>query len=349
MIQPIRLIIVDDSSFIRSMLKKILEKESDIEIVAEAADPYEAREKIKRFNPDVITLDIEMPHMDGLAFLEKIMNLRPMPVIMLSTLTTRNAAKTLAALELGAFDVVAKPDNPAGLVAIREELCRKIRAAHTVRASLSGPRTLETGQPSGNITRNTAVSLIAFGASTGGVEALSTLLVSMYPPMPPMLITQHMPAGFLEPFANRLDGKVAFSVLTAEEHTCLQENTVYIAPGGDVHLGIVRSREGFCIHLIAGEKRSGHRPSVDVMMESVAQQCAGGAIGVLLTGMGKDGAEGLLAMRNAGAHTIAQNRHSSLVYGMPKQAVSLNAAVEELSLACIARRLQELSQNIHMS
>jgi two-component system chemotaxis response regulator CheB len=334
----IRVLIVDDSPTMRVLLANTLRRDGDIEVVGAVGDPYEAREAIKRLDPDVLTLDIEMPHMNGIEFLEKIMRLRPMPVIMVSTLTQAGADATLHALELGAFDCVGKP-TAATAVGGFSELPAKVRAAAQSNIRPLGPTTTHTPHagftPSGRV--------VAIGSSTGGVEALVTVLKSMPANCPPTVITQHMPATFTKSFAERLNRLCAPEILEADDGVRLQAGRVVLAPGGERHLELSGTTDYPRCRLVEGEAVSGHRPSVDVLFNSVAKVCGANAVGVILTGMGRDGAQGLLTLRNAGAHTIGQDEASCVVYGMPKAAAELGAVERQLPLSRIANQILNFS------
>jgi two-component system chemotaxis response regulator CheB len=334
--RSIRVVVVDDSSLMREMLKDILSREPDIEIVGAARDPFEAREMIKTTNPDVVTLDVEMPRMDGLSFLEKIMTLRPTPVVMVSSLTKEGADATIRALELGAIDCVAKPNGSIGygFDQMASELVMKIRVAATARLSVrrSAPRaapTLAAPRRAGQGTR-----LIALGASTGGVERIRSVLMAMPADCPPIVITQHIGPSYVPSFAQRLDKLAAPSILVAEHGAPLTQGMVYIAPG-DRHLTVGREAGGFVCQIQDTPPVSGHRPSVDVLFHSVAKVAGVNAVGVILSGMGRDGASGMLAMRQAGAYTIGEQESSCVVYGMPKAAKEAGAVVLELPLVRI--------------
>ncbi|WDR01486.1 chemotaxis response regulator protein-glutamate methylesterase [Devosia algicola] len=335
----IKVLVVDDSALIRTVLVHMLVVDSDIEVVGTARDPIDARQKIKALNPDVVTLDIEMPNMNGLEFLDRLMRLRPTPVVMVSTLTTKGARETLLALELGAVDFVAKPDGnlEGALELFGAELRDKIRAAAT---SDVGAHTQRRDRPKAAI--QTAAgpegALIAIGASTGGVEAVRAVLCAMPADCPPILVAQHMPAGFTSRFAARLDSLCAVTVIEAEDRLALRTGHAYVAPG-DYHLRVERRSGQLRCRIDQRALESGHRPSVDVLFASVAQSLGALGVGVILTGMGRDGARGLKQMRDAGAHTIGQSRASSLVYGMPRVAHEQGAVVEQAPLEDIAQRL----------
>ena len=333
----IRVLVVDDSALIREVLSRTLGRDGDIVVVGTAEDPIDARAKIRTLNPDVLTLDIEMPNMNGLAFLDKLMRLHPLPVVMVSTLTTRGASETLLALELGAVDFVAKPtaDLAGGLEAFGANLRDKVRAAATSDVQgqskpVPGPKVRTAAAPAG--------ALIAIGASTGGVEAIRVVLGDMPTDCPPIVIAQHMPAGFTARFAARLDELSEITVVEAEDRMPLLPGHAYVARG-DWHLRVERSSGQLKCRLTQDELTSGHRPSVDVLFESVAHTVGAMAVGVILTGMGRDGARGLKQMRDAGAHTVGQSPSSSLVYGMPRVAFEEGAVAEQAPVEHIAARL----------
>ena len=325
----VRVLIVDDSATIRGVLAQTLSRDPDIEVVGAAGDPLEAREAIKQLNPDVITLDVEMPKMSGIEFLEKIMRLRPMPVIMVSTLTQAGAAVSLDALEIGAFDCVGKPDF--------DGLAEKVKAAARARVrpitQRAAPRRDSAYRP-GN-------KLLAIGSSTGGVEALVTMLSEFPANCPPTVITQHMPPTFTTSFAARLDKLCAPTVREASDGMPIQTGHVYIAPGGNLHLEVRGGVTPVC-RLWAADPVNGHRPSVDVLFNSVADEWGRRAVGVILTGMGRDGANGLKQMRDEGAHTIGQDEATSVVYGMPRVAFDVGAVERQLPLNAIAAAALDL-------
>jgi two-component system chemotaxis response regulator CheB len=328
-----RVLIVDDSAFVRQVLSEMLASDPSITVVGAAPDPIVAREMIKALNPDVVTLDIEMPRMDGLAFLEKIMTLRPMPVVMISSLTQKGADTALRALEMGAVDFVAKPliGLSEGFAALREEIVSKVKAAAGARI-----RPLSSDKPkviraSPGPAYSSSEKLIAVGASTGGVEALQQLLTAFPPDAPAILVTQHMPATFTASFARRLDHCCAVSVSQAKDGERVLPGHVYIAPGG-FHLELARNGANYVCRVHEKPEVSGHRPSVDVLFRSVAHAAGANAVGIILTGMGRDGAAGLLEMRRAGASTIGQDEASCVVYGMPKAAHDCGATEIELPL-----------------
>lgn len=334
----IRVLVVDDSATMRGLITAALNRDPDIEVVGAAGDPFEARGMIKALNPDVVTLDIEMPNMNGIEFLEKIMRLRPMPVVMVSSLTQAGAEMTLRALELGAVDCVAKPTIATNTADTLNEVAAKVKAAAraSVRTKADGAPVVRRKDymPSGDI--------VAIGSSTGGVEALLTILSLFTETCPPTVITQHMPATFTASFAARLDRASGAKVQEAVDGALLEPGKVYVAPGGVAHLEIVRSA-GLRCRLTQGDPVSGHRPSVDVLFNSVAQAVGEKAVGAILTGMGRDGAQGLLAMRKAGARTVGQDEQSCVVYGMPRTAFELGAVEKQASLSSIGQTILDLA------
>lgn len=350
--KPINVLIVDDSALIRQMFREMLSSEPDIVVVDTAIDPFEAREKIKRYNPDVLTLDIEMPKMDGLSFLEKIMTLRPMPVIMASSLTQRGAEATIRALEIGAFDYISKPlfhQNSDTIGALKDELIQKVRAA--AKANINSRNKLINHHskepdivpfsPSGGRSKY----IIAIGASTGGVEALRDIFIRLPANSPPIVVTQHMPESFTKSFAERLNNLSKITVSEAKNHDRLKEGQAYIAPGGATHMKIIKIGTEIVCKLEEGPVVSGHRPSVDVLFNSVAESVGSRAVGVILTGMGKDGALGLKAMRDQGAYTIGQDKTSCVVYGMPQVAMKMGSTIAELPLNDIPRAMLKVCES----
>ena len=338
----IKVLVVDDSALIREVLGRMLTRDGDIDVVGTAVDPIEAREKIKQLDPDVVTLDIEMPNMNGLAFLEKLMRLRPTPVVMVSTLTKKGASETLLALELGAVDFVAKPsaEFQGGLDAFGAGLRDKIRAA--AKSDVRGRSASRVDVPKVKAPLKTAAApegaLIAIGASTGGVEAIRAVLSELPADCPPVVIAQHMPAGFTGRFAARLDELCALKVAEAEDRMPLLPGHAYVARG-DYHLRVEKSSGQLKCRLGQDGLESGHRPSVDVLFESVAKTVGPMAVGAILTGMGRDGARGLKLMRDAGAYTVGQSQASALVYGMPRVAFEEGAVVEQAPVEQIAAKL----------
>ncbi len=336
-----RVLIVDDSALIRSLLTEILSADPEFEVVGVAADPLIAREKIKQLKPDVLTLDVEMPRMDGLTFLENLMRLHPMPVLMVSTLTERGAEVTLQALEMGAVDFVTKPklDVVSGLRDYAQVLCEKLRAVARSRpqaAMPATPRPVLASAP--RRTLKTTDRIIAIGASTGGTEAIKAVLEQMPPDAPAIVITQHIPAMFSAPFAARMNRCSAMSVCEAEDGQQIVPGHAYIARG-DRHLRVERSGARYLCRLGDDAPENRHRPSVDVLFRSVAQNVGANAVAAILTGMGEDGARGLLELRGAGAHTAAQDEATSVVWGMPGAAVKLSAVEQVLPLERIAAQL----------
>lgn len=333
----IKVLIVDDSALIRSVLNEIISSQPDMEVVGVAPDPLVARELIKQTNPDVLTLDVEMPKMDGLDFLERLMRLRPMPVIMVSSLTERGSEITMRALELGAVDFVTKPkiSIQSGMLEYAELISEKIRIASKirVRARTVSPEHKAGGEVLPQI-RNPLTSsekLIIIGASTGGTEAIKNFLVQMPSDCPGILITQHMPEGFTRSFAKRLDGLCKIAVSEASGGERVLPGHAYIAPGHS-HLLLARSGANYVTQLSDSEPVNRHRPSVDVLFRSAAVAAGKNAVGVILTGMGKDGALGMLEMRNAGAHNFAQDEASCVVFGMPREAIAIGATHEVASI-----------------
>ena len=394
----IRVLCVDDSALIRELMAEIINAQPDMQVVATAPDPLVARDLIKRHEPDVLTLDVEMPRMDGLDFLERLMRLRPMPVVMVSSLTERGGEITLRALELGAVDFVSKPrlGIRGGMLEYAETIADKIRAAARARVRPAGRAVTSPsagGAQAGSVLSNSAQSnpypssladrsvaasvatsvatsvaapvsqdtvppataaasrrpllssekLIAVGASTGGTEAIRAVLQSLPADAPAILVTQHMPPGFTRSFAERLNGLCRIAVKEAVHGERILPGHAYIAPG-DAHLTLSRSGANYVVTLDQRPPVNRHRPSVDVLFDSVARVAGRNAVGVILTGMGRDGARGLLQMREAGAHTIAQDEQSCVVYGMPREAVELGAAESVLPLSRISGHLLHLVQ-----
>lgn len=329
---PRTVLIVDDSATMRHLLRARIERDPRLRVVGEASDPYEAREKIKSLNPEVLTLDVEMPRMNGLDFLEKLMRLRPMPVVMVSTETHRGSVAAIEALALGAVECIGKPRG-AALESALEDLPEILLAAASARPRSAAGRGSIGPAPDFNWNGR----LVLIGSSTGGVDALETLLRSFPPNCPPTMISQHMPAPFLASFAKRLDHQITAEVAIASNGAPLSPGKIYLAPGGDWHLALDCGSEPKC-RLLSTPKKNGHRPSVDVLFESatgLAKEC----VAAILTGMGRDGAQGMLALREAGARCFAQDENSSVVFGMPRAALELGAAERAIPLLDMASEI----------
>ncbi len=343
MTAPARVLVVDDSPTMRGLISAVLKADPDVHVVGQAGNAMEARAAIKELNPDVVTLDIEMPEMNGLEFLEKIMRLRPMPVIMVSTLTHRGAGASLAALEIGAFDCVGKPapgdSRPFGDLA--EKVKAAARSQHQSYRNLAVERA-PAPQPMAVSDYRVGRKIVAIGSSTGGVEALIAVLQKFPANCPPTVITQHMPSTFTKSFAERLNRLCAPVVEEATDGARLQTGKIYLAPGGERHLQVVNHSAPSC-RLLEKEPVNGHRPSVDVLFDSVAELAGRNAVGVILTGMGRDGAAGLLKMRHAGARTVGQNEKTCVVYGMPRVAHELGAVETQLPLNAIGEEILKLT------
>jgi two-component system chemotaxis response regulator CheB len=342
MANKIKVLVIDDSALIRSVMQEIINSQPDMQVVGTAPDPIAARELIKALNPDVLTLDVEMPRMNGLDFLEKLMRLRPMPVVMVSTLTERGSEITLQALELGAVDFVAKPKIGVreGLAELTDELGEKIRAAARAHLRRQSAAAREPTRVLAGGFLKTTEKIIFVGSSTGGTEALKEMLTPLPADTPSILVTQHMPEAFTKSFAARLDSLCAMTVKEASHNERVVPGHVYIAPGHS-HLLLKKSGAYYYTELSQAPPVNRHRPSVDVLFASAAQVAGPNALGVILTGMGKDGAVGMLEMRQAGAYTIAQDEASCVVFGMPRAAIELGAAQEVSPLASIPRRIIE--------
>ena len=357
----IRVVVVDDSALVRSMLTEIINRQADMECVGAASDPFVAREMIRNLNPDVITLDVEMPRMDGLDFLAKLMRLRPMPVVMVSTLTERGAEVTLKALELGAVDFVSKPKIGVadGLRQLSDDITDKIRVASHARIhrlpSAPAPAPAPAGSPHAAATPGAAAAkvlntgshslgrlstekLIFIGASTGGTEATKEVLMALPPDSPGVVITQHMPPGFTRNYAARLDGLCKIGVKEASDGERILPGHAYIAPGG-LHLSVERSGANYIARVQDGEPVNRHKPSVEVLFKSAARVAGPNAIGIMLTGMGADGAKAMREMRDAGAYCVAQDEASCVVFGMPREAIAAGAVQEVLPLNKIAQHV----------
>jgi len=345
--RPVRVLVVDDSATMRSLISESLRQDSGVEVVGEAADPLEARDTIKLLNPDVITLDVEMPKMNGLDFLEKIMRLRPTPVIMVSNRTSAGTSVAIRALEIGAVDCIAKP-SPQDLHTF-DDLASKVKAAasaHVHRYShSSSPVPAKESQPVQPLAPfKSNGKLVAIGSSTGGVEALIKIISQFPKDCPPTVITQHMPPLFTKSLAARMDRICAPHVSEATDGATLVPGHVYIAPGGEQHLEVVRGNASLRCRLRQGDTVNGHRPSVDVLFASVAKHIGADAIGVILTGMGRDGAASLLSMRQAGAHTFGQDESTCVVYGMPKVAFEIGAVQKQVALDKMSREILDVAK-----
>jgi two-component system, chemotaxis family, protein-glutamate methylesterase/glutaminase len=351
----IKVLIVDDSALVRRILTEMLSSDASITVLGAAHDAYDAREKIKALNPDVLTLDVEMPRMDGLTFLRNLMRLRPMPVIMVSSLTDKGAEVTLDALSIGAVDYLSKPksDLAATLADYKEELIAKVKAAASARvratapaASASADAIVAKRDPRRQL--RTTERIIAIGASTGGTEAIKEVLIRLPPDTPGIVITQHIPKLFSGAFARRMDACCQVSVCEAEDGQQILRGHAYVAPG-DMHLLVVRDGARYVCRLDQGPPVNRHKPSVDVLFRSVAQQAGRNAIGVILTGMGKDGALGLKEMRDAGGRTVAQDEATSIVWGMPGEAVALGGAEDVLPLGDIWSHVVRLADEMDIT
>jgi two-component system chemotaxis response regulator CheB len=339
--KKIKVLIIDDSALIRSLIGEILSGYDNIQVVGAAEDPFDARDQIKKLNPDVLTLDIEMPRMDGITFLRNLMRLRPMPVIMISTLTIEGAPATLEALELGAVDFLPKPKMNVAqeMSKYADELYDKVlAAASSVPRPFPDPEIqaqshLKVARPE-KIKFNPS-QIIAIGASTGGTEAIKEVITRLPAQFPPIVIAQHIPPIFSSSYATRMDSVCKMKVFEAEHDQKIEQGCIYIAPGND-HLTVRKEGSRYFCQLSRSEPVNRHRPSVEILFNSVAEQAGKNGIGIILTGMGSDGAQGLLNMRNAGCRTIAQDQQTSVVWGMPKAAVDLEAAQKILPLFNIA-------------
>jgi two-component system chemotaxis response regulator CheB len=342
--RKIKVLVVDDSAIVRKILSETVSAEPDMEVVGTAPDPYVARDKILALRPDVLTLDIEMPRMDGLTFLKRLMHHCPIPTIIVSSQGQASCAVTLEALRCGAVDVLAKPSGPYSVGDLRHKLAALIRGAAGARPRITREPTA-AGQPEPRLAVPVGAAcgpqtVIAIGASTGGTVAIQEILLHLSGDLPPMVVTQHIPAGFSLAFANRLNRLCRMEVREAVDGDKLHRGLVLVAPG-DYHLLLRNEGSGYAVELQQGPRVCYQRPSVDVMFASVAQAAGGHGIGVLLTGMGNDGAKGMLAMRRTGCATIAQDEESCVVYGMPREAKRLDAVTAVASLADIPRVLTE--------
>ena len=343
----IKVLIVDDSKLIRMILNEIISAAPDMQVVGEAEDPLEARDLIKSLNPDVLTLDIEMPKMDGITFLKNLMRLRPMPVVMLSTLTAEGAPITLEALSIGAVDFLEKPkvDVKESLGKYADVLVEKIRAAagarlsQIIRSRKRAQQSDAAPTATGDFKKN---HLIAIGASTGGTEAIKEVVINLPANFCPIVVTQHIPPVFSKTYAERLNKVCKMTVHEASHGQAIEPGHIYIAPG-DKHLTVLKRGSKLLCQLDDSEPVNRHKPAVDVLFDSIAKYMGKYSSGVILTGMGADGARGLLRLKESGAYTITQDENSSVVYGMPRAAKELGAGNEELPLDKIAKRLMELA------
>ncbi|MDN3923153.1 protein-glutamate methylesterase/protein-glutamine glutaminase [Roseateles violae] len=345
-----KVVVVDDSALVRSILTEIINRQPDMQCIGAAADPLVAREMIRNLNPDVITLDVEMPRMDGLDFLSRLMRLRPMPVVMVSTLTERGAEVTMKALELGAIDFVAKPKIGVaeGIRQLAQDITDKIRVAAKARvhrSSVPVPGGTAPAAPAKPVTiaslgRMSTEKIIFIGASTGGTEATKDVLINLPADCPAVVITQHMPPGFTKSYAARLDGLCKIKVKEAQDGERILPGHGYIAPGG-LHLSVERSGANYIARVQDGDPVNRHKPSVEVLFHSAAKVVGPNALGVMLTGMGADGAKAMKVMKDAGAYNFVQDEATCVVFGMPREAIAAGAADEVLPLNQIATRLIE--------
>ena len=340
--KKIKVLVIDDSALIRSLLKEIINSYPDMEMVGAAANPYQARDMIKALNPDVLTLDVEMPEMDGLSFLEKLMRLRPMPVLMISSVTEQGSEAALRALELGAVDYLAKPKTgiAEGMQLYADEIAEKIRVAFSARVVKLGANGQEarTTLPLLGNRIITTEKIVVVGASTGGTEAIKEFLMRMPADAPGILITQHMPPSFTKSFANRLDSLCKIKVTEAVDGERVLPGHAYIAPG-DWHLMLRRSGANYVTELSQSAPVNRHRPSVDVLFRSAARYAGKNVIGTIMTGMGKDGALGMLEMHQAGAYNLAQDEASCVVFGMPKEAIAAGGVDEVVGITDMTQRV----------
>jgi len=343
MATPLKVLIVDDSALMRQLLTQILGSDPELQVVGTAGDPYVARDKIKSLNPDVLTLDIEMPRMDGLTFLEKLMRGHPMPVIMISSLTSKGADTTLRALGLGAIDYIAKPklDVSNGTIEQAEEIVAKVKAAARARVRGVTNNTQPVAPLGGRSYQFSAThKIVAIGASTGGTEALKDLLSPLPADFPGIVIVQHMPETFTRQFADRLNTLCKIRVKEAQDMDRILPGHALLAPGGH-QMAVVRKGAEYEVHVYSGERVNRHLPSVDVLFSSCARNMGKNSLGVLLTGMGADGARGMLEMKQAGSFNIAQDESTSVVFGMPREAIALNAVDMVLPLDQIPSALMQ--------
>jgi two-component system chemotaxis response regulator CheB len=349
--KKIKVLIVDDSSLVRKILSEGLSADPTLEVVGTAIDPYDARDKIVKLQPDVLTLDVEMPRMDGVEFLRRLMPQYPIAVVMVSSLTQRGRQITMDALAAGAIDFISKPTTglSGGLESMMVELRTKVKIASTANVShwkhqRAGLLPSETNRLASTALDESTDKVVAIGASTGGTEAIRQVLTCLPVTFPGVLVVQHMPPGFTEMFAERLNTQCQMSVKEAEHGDKVMPGRILIAPGGDRHMRLKRVGGFYSVTLTEGEKMCGHCPSVGVLMLSVAQDAGKNAVGVMLTGMGADGADGMVAMRNAGARTVGQDEASSVVYGMPKEAFVRGGVEKQAPLSQIGREVIRLVQ-----
>ena len=338
---PIKVLIVDDSALMRDLLTRILGSDQQIEVIGSASDPFVAREKIKALDPDVLTLDIEMPRMDGLTFLEKLMRGHPMPVVMISSLTDKGADTTLRALSLGAIDYVSKPklDVSSGTIGLAEEIIAKVKCAAQAKVRAPVPPEPD-GPPAKPFHFSATHKVVAIGSSTGGTEALKEVLMKLPANFPGIVMVQHMPEAYTRSFAERLDSLCKINVREAKDGDRILPGHALLAPGGH-QMAVVRRGTEYAVRVYRGERVNLHLPSVDVLFSSCARQLGKNAIGVILTGMGADGARGMLEMKQAEAFNIAQNEATCVVFGMPKEAIQRGAVDEVLALRRIPEVLLE--------
>jgi len=345
--KKIKVLVVDDSALVRGILSQGLAMDPEIEVVGNASDPYVARDKIMATKPDVLTLDVEMPRMDGVEFLRRLMPQHPIPVLMVSSLTERGKEITLQALEAGAVDFVTKPNTDVahGLNMMLSELRAKVKIVSRANVSSWKGRKYTPAQTVKKVNCSLDEStdkVVAIGASTGGTEAVRTVLSQLPPDAPGVVIVQHMPAGFTTMFAQSLNKVSAMTVKEAQSGDRIIRGRVLIAPGGDKHMRVIRSGGHYVVECREGEKVCGHRPSVEVLFESVAKYVGKNAAGAILTGMGHDGADGMLAMKKAGAKTIAQDEATSVVFGMPKEAYERGGVDQLVPIDLVAKKIMTM-------
>lgn len=344
----IRVLVIDDSAVVRAVLCRELAKDPSIEIVGVAADPYQARDRIVELKPDVLTLDVEMPRMDGITFLRRLMQHHPLPVIVVSSLTAQGTRTAVEALEAGAIDVLGKPGSSFSVGDLSKDLVARIKSAAATRVIKVGPPVRSPGGRTGAGVLTTTEKVVAIGASTGGVQAITHVLSELPADTPGVVIVQHMPAGFTRSFAERLNSMCRVRVKEAEDGDGVFVGQVLIAPGGR-HMLLRRSGARYGVQIKDGPEVFHQKPSVEVLFQSTAQAAGRNAIGAILTGMGADGAKGLLMMRQAGARTLAQDQATSVVYGMPQEAAKCGAAERVIPLGDVARSILEFSRLMEAS